>query len=180
MGRDREIGLRAGPIQVGSGQSPRSMGKEKELETLKTHAESLNEEINQIMGRLKKLERKQKEMSGMDKGSEAGHARAPNRQRGRGANIYVERRPIKAVPIKNIRPAGEPGYESTSRIRPVRKAVVDMEKCIGCGICENYCLYGAIKIRDGVAKISEVVCTGCGNCVDVCPEQAIRILKKYG
>jgi ferredoxin len=192
-GRDRETGMsrvseRGAGMGIASGesfgQSPDTVSRE-ELEILKARAETLNKQINEIRSRIREVEKGRKERGtrGMIKGFGAPHARARNRARGRDANIaniHVKMRAVKSFPIKNSQPAGGPGYESTSRRRPVRKAVVDMEKCIGCGICESYCLYGAIKIRDGVAKISEVVCTGCGNCVDVCPEQAIRILKKYG
>jgi heterodisulfide reductase subunit A len=50
-------------------------------------------------------------------------------------------------------------------------AVVDEERCSGCGICEPLCPYRAISY-DGeprVAKINEAVCKGCGVCAAACP-----------
>ena len=54
-------------------------------------------------------------------------------------------------------------------------AVVDSNKCTGCGICENYCPTNAIYI-DTVAMIDKSKCTGCGQCFDVCPQGAITLI----
>ena len=48
------------------------------------------------------------------------------------------------------------------------------DKCVGCGVCVQACPFGAIKIVDGKAKISED-CRLCGICVSECPYQAIEI-----
>lgn len=51
---------------------------------------------------------------------------------------------------------------------------VDIEACIGCGVCESECTFGAIKVEDGVAVVGDN-CTLCGNCVDLCEVGALRI-----
>ncbi|MDT8335516.1 MAG: electron transfer flavoprotein subunit alpha [Desulfurivibrionaceae bacterium] len=51
---------------------------------------------------------------------------------------------------------------------------IDVEACIGCGVCEDTCTFGAIKVEDGVAVVGET-CTLCGNCVDVCEVGALSI-----
>jgi electron transfer flavoprotein alpha subunit len=51
---------------------------------------------------------------------------------------------------------------------------IDVEACIGCGICEDNCTFGAIKVEDGVAVVGES-CTLCGNCVDACEVGALSI-----
>jgi uncharacterized Fe-S center protein len=59
--------------------------------------------------------------------------------------------------------------EQHSGISPV----IDAEKCISCGICENKCNYGAIQTLD-TAVIDESKCIGCAGCIAVCPQGAIE------
>ncbi len=51
---------------------------------------------------------------------------------------------------------------------------VDSEKCIGCGVCEDQCAFGAITVEDGCAVVGDT-CTLCGSCVDACEAGALRI-----
>ncbi len=55
------------------------------------------------------------------------------------------------------------------------KAVVDAEKCVGCGKCESRCRFGAIGLKDGKATVNEYSCEGCGVCGFVCPAGAIAM-----
>lgn len=59
------------------------------------------------------------------------------------------------------------------RIKSV-KAVVDKEKCIGCGQCVDVCPVNAIKLADGKADISDE-CIECGACVSTCSVGAISL-----
>ena len=52
--------------------------------------------------------------------------------------------------------------------------LIDKEACIGCGVCEEVCTFGAIAVVDGVAEVNEK-CTLCGSCVDSCEAGALRI-----
>ncbi len=54
-------------------------------------------------------------------------------------------------------------------------AVVDEEQCIGCGLCEEICPYGAPRIEEGKSKIREILCRGCGSCAAECPKRAITM-----
>lgn len=49
-------------------------------------------------------------------------------------------------------------------------AVIDPERCTGCGTCIDMCRWAAIG-PDFV--VDDIDCEGCGVCVDFCPEQAI-------
>lgn len=54
--------------------------------------------------------------------------------------------------------------------------MVDKEKCNGCGICVPGCIAtanGAIKLRDGIARINDKLCIRCNVCRLVCPNKAI-------
>ena len=58
-------------------------------------------------------------------------------------------------------------------------SVVDEDKCIGCGRCEEICEYGAPRLEEvspGVfkSKVNEALCKGCGSCVVECCSRAIR------
>jgi len=56
----------------------------------------------------------------------------------------------------------------------MKRPVVDKKKCIGCGICVNYCPAGVIREGKPV-MIDYNYCKGCGICITVCPKQAIKI-----
>ena len=52
--------------------------------------------------------------------------------------------------------------------------IVDADKCIGCGACEDNCAFGAIIVEDDLAVVGDS-CTLCGACVDVCDVEALHI-----
>lgn len=60
---------------------------------------------------------------------------------------------------------------------PLRKRAKPPEliksKCTSCGLCEKYCVYGAIRIIGKMPKIDPSKCTGCGLCITVCPPRAL-------
>jgi predicted Fe-Mo cluster-binding NifX family protein/ferredoxin len=56
-------------------------------------------------------------------------------------------------------------------------AVVDSEKCTGCGICINVCPVGAISMHK-YAVVNPKLCIACGACVSACPNSAITIARR--
>ena len=51
------------------------------------------------------------------------------------------------------------------------------DECVGCGVCEEQCMFHGIEVKDDKAVINEL-CRICGRCVDVCPAKAISITMK--
>lgn len=54
-------------------------------------------------------------------------------------------------------------------------AVVDEDKCIGCGKCVKPAHCDAVELKDGKAHVNPQKCVACSVCVALCPVQAIQI-----
>ncbi len=50
-------------------------------------------------------------------------------------------------------------------------AVIDEEKCIQCGLCQDLCRFDAIA----GFKVNPISCEGCGFCAHICPVEAITM-----
>ena len=57
-------------------------------------------------------------------------------------------------------------------------AYTDLAKCNNCGLCEEYCNFGARKLITEKLNFFPEYCFGCGLCVSKCPEKAIKLRKK--
>jgi NAD-dependent dihydropyrimidine dehydrogenase PreA subunit len=57
-------------------------------------------------------------------------------------------------------------------------AMVDYDKCNGCGICAQRCQWGALKYEVTIEKpnIDLYKCYGCGICETGCPRNAISLV----
>ncbi len=58
---------------------------------------------------------------------------------------------------------------------------LDIDKCIGCGMCEIVCPHTVFEIKDKKAKIIDRdKCMECGACVKNCPVRAIKVRAGVG
>ena len=62
-------------------------------------------------------------------------------------------------------------------------AKLNIQNCIGCGACVEFCPkcaipYSLIGFISSLAKIDANLCDGCGKCVEICSLRAIVMLKK--
>ena len=59
---------------------------------------------------------------------------------------------------------------------PALTAVINAQKCVGCGICEKHCFYRAIEQdKNGMFTADRTKCDACGLCAQFCPKDAIRL-----
>ena len=54
-------------------------------------------------------------------------------------------------------------------------AEVDQKLCIGCGNCNVYCQFEALRLGVDYAEVTFENCMGCGVCVDKCAQKAISL-----
>lgn len=55
------------------------------------------------------------------------------------------------------------------------KLIIDLKKCVGCGLCAKSCASGALYIKDKKAFCLQEKCIFCSTCVSSCPLKAISI-----
>lgn len=50
--------------------------------------------------------------------------------------------------------------------------------CMGLGTCVRACMFDAIVIENGLARVIDEKCTGCGACIKACPKGIISFVPK--
>ena len=75
-----------------------------------------------------------------------------------------------------IKKPGSSKQVKTGSWRTFKPIVTD--KCIGCGICVQFCPEGCMKIKDKKVEIDYDYCKGCLICVNECPKKAITCKKE--
>ena len=72
----------------------------------------------------------------------------------------------------------EPRVQRRELFKSGRKAFIRQDACTQCGLCQEYCRFDAIHVRQDAAGspglvVDSISCEGCGVCVHFCPEDAI-------
>ncbi|MFC1611727.1 ATP-binding protein [Myxococcota bacterium] len=74
----------------------------------------------------------------------------------------------------------DPKTEATWPFSGGLQAHIDAEACVGCGLCFEYCRYGAVsparQCEPRNFAVDPLSCEGCGVCVDACPEHAAKLV----
>jgi len=76
-----------------------------------------------------------------------------------------------------LRGVTEFGYENSVAVANYF-AEVDVDTCIGCGVCEKRCQVAAIRLVDDKAVVDLAKCIGCGLCVTGCSVEAAKLFLK--
>ncbi len=63
----------------------------------------------------------------------------------------------------------------------MRKASIDIKRCVACGVCALQCPREAIDIYEGCyAVVDAEKCVGCGICEKACPAGVIHVCEIDG
>jgi NAD-dependent dihydropyrimidine dehydrogenase PreA subunit len=66
-------------------------------------------------------------------------------------------------------------------LKDVAALVLDVEKCIGCGMCAQVCPHEVFVVSDGKAGIADRdACMECSACARNCPVEAITVRPGVG
>ena len=81
------------------------------------------------------------------------------------------------VDAANLELVLDPTKQDIQDFRGGKLAVIDPEKCIACGICDDVCRFEAIVPGPGTEpyRVDSLACEGCAACFYQCPEEAIRM-----
>jgi MinD superfamily P-loop ATPase len=73
----------------------------------------------------------------------------------------------------------QPAPERLEEFQSGHEALIDGEKCDGCGLCATLCQFGAIREHGAGLAIDPRRCEGCKVCVAFCPAAAIGFPEKH-
>ena len=57
----------------------------------------------------------------------------------------------------------------------IMAVTINVDECIGCGICVDECPQKALSLEDGVCVIDKDECIDCGSCINECPNEALSL-----
>lgn len=97
-----------------------------------------------------------------------------NKKRKKAEKIFFSSE--KEMPITPMS-IGSMNYNLTGAWRNIRP-VIDLEKCIQCGICWKFCPDASILIENEYPVIDYDYCKGCGLCAEECPTKCITMVEE--
>jgi len=69
-----------------------------------------------------------------------------------------------------------PNFVKKGELMAEEKVKLDVEKCVGCGICVDTCEKSVLEMADDVVKVAHPEkCDGCNSCVEACPNEALTL-----
>lgn len=101
------------------------------------------------------------------------------------ASSFIELSKAKAfadcdVEAPNLHLINNSGERTNKPFFGMKKAKINQDLCIQCGLCQNKCRFNAIDF-DEIYEVNEIACEGCSVCEYVCPVQAIEMVDyQYG
>jgi 2-oxoacid:acceptor oxidoreductase delta subunit (pyruvate/2-ketoisovalerate family) len=85
---------------------------------------------------------------------------------------------IEATGAGPLAPPSRTGTDSDgNRKSRGMMAVIDLKRCMNCGLCIDACPENAISM-DSMMAIDSSKCTGCGSCISECPNEAITMRRR--
>ena len=72
----------------------------------------------------------------------------------------------------------EPDFGVEEAFFSGERAVIDPDRCAGCGACAEACRFDAISVVEGRYVVDELGCEGCGYCARICPADAITNVRQ--
>ena len=81
----------------------------------------------------------------------------------------------KTDPPNQVSSPAEPSMANEGTVEAVKIPHVEVQNCVGCGICLRVCPTDAISLIDRIAQIDPKKCVGCLTCMSICPRDAIHL-----
>jgi MinD superfamily P-loop ATPase len=79
------------------------------------------------------------------------------------------------VDAANLHLLLNPRIKEKFEFKGMPRAVINQDKCTGCGECARVCRYDAIIPQSSSYTVNKFSCEGCRVCMYVCPAEAIRM-----